>query len=92
MERRPRRLAILRRRRGAARDPDAVRKIWERAEHWEDWSQYRGPEVFAFLTPLTALAKSVLRSTKWAAGNVDRDAKLRELIQKVTKDFDDLTK
>src|SRR5436305_987014 len=24
-----------------ARDPEAVRRIWARAEHWEDWSQYR---------------------------------------------------
>src|SRR5438105_8755571 len=73
-----------------ARDPEAVRRIWERAEHWEDWSQYKGPEVLAFITPLTALAKSVLRSAKWASGNVERDAKVRELIQKVTREFDDL--
>jgi DNA-binding PadR family transcriptional regulator len=75
-----------------ARDPEAVRRIWERAEHWEDWSQYKGPEVLAFLTPLTALAKSVLRSAKWASGDVARDAKMRELIQKVTREFDDLAK
>src|SRR5712692_186300 len=75
-----------------ARDPEAVRRIWERAEHWEDWSQYRGPEVLAFLTPLSALAKSVLRSAKWASGDVARDAKVRELIQKVTREFDDLAK
>jgi DNA-binding PadR family transcriptional regulator len=75
-----------------ARDPEAVRRIWERAEHWEDWSQYRGPEVLAFLTPLRALAKAVLRSTKWASGSVERDAKLRELIQKVTREFEDLAK
>jgi DNA-binding PadR family transcriptional regulator len=75
-----------------ARDPEAVRRIWERAEHWEDWSQYRGPEVLAFVTPLSALAKSVLRSAKWASGHPERDAKLRELIQKVTREFEDLTK
>jgi len=74
-----------------ARDPEAVRRIWQRAEHWEDWSQYRGPEVFAFLTPLTATAKAVLRATKWASGNAEREAKLRELIQKVTKDIENLT-
>jgi hypothetical protein len=48
--------------------------------------------VLAFLTPLTALAKSVLRSAKWASGDVARDAKMRELIQKVTREFEDLTK
>ena len=71
--------------------PEGVRRIWERAEHWEDWSQYKGPEILAFITPLSALAKSVLRSAKWASGNVERDAKVRELIQKVTREFDDLT-
>jgi DNA-binding PadR family transcriptional regulator len=75
-----------------ARDPEAVRRIWQRAEHWEDWSQFRGPEVLAFLTPLTAMAKSALRATKWVGGDLQRDARLRELIAKVTKEFEDLTK
>lgn len=75
-----------------AKDPEAVRRIWQRAEHWEDWSQYRGPEILAFLTPLTAMAKVVLRATKWASGNGDREAKLRESIQRATKEFEDLTK
>jgi DNA-binding PadR family transcriptional regulator len=74
------------------KDPEAVRRIWQRAEHWEDWSQYAGPEVLAFITPLTALAKSVLRAAKWSSGQADRDAKVRELIQKVTREFDELTK
>ena len=75
-----------------AKDPEAVRRIWARAENWEDWSQYRGPEVLAFLTPLSAMAKSVLRSAKWASGDITRDTKVRELIQKVTREFDDLIK
>lgn len=75
-----------------ARDPEAVRRIWKRAENWEDWSQYKGPDILAFATPLTALTKSVLRSAKWASGDVARDAKVRELIQKVIKEFDDLAK
>lgn len=74
------------------RDPEAVRRIWQRAESWEDWSQYKGPDILAFATPLAALTKSVLRSAKWASGDVTRDAKVRELIQKVIKEFDDLTK
>src|SRR6266567_2975697 len=28
-----------------AGDPDAVRRIWERAESWEDWSHCMGPEA-----------------------------------------------
>lgn len=75
-----------------AKDPEAVRRIWARAENWEDWSQYKAPEMLAFITPLGALAKSVLRSARWAAGDTARDAKVRELIARVTKEFDDLLK
>jgi DNA-binding PadR family transcriptional regulator len=75
-----------------AKDPEAVRRIWARAENWEDWSQYRSPEMLAFITPLAALAKTVLRSAKWAAGDTARDKRVRELIERVTKEFADLTK
>src|SRR5260370_42313884 len=27
-------------------DPEAVRRVWERAESWEDWSHWRGPGGF----------------------------------------------
>ena len=75
-----------------AKDPEAVRRIWARAENWEDWGQYRSPEMLAFFTPLAVLAKSVLRSAKWASGNNARDKIVRELIERVTREFDDLMK
>jgi len=74
------------------RDPEAVRKIWERAGHWEDWSQYAGPEILAFASPMATLLKSMMRSAKWASGSEEREAKVRELIKKLTSDLDALSK
>ena len=74
------------------RDPEAVRRIWERAEHWEDWSQYAGPEILAFASPLGKLLKSAMRAAKWAGGNDEREAKIREAIRRVANELDELTK
>src|SRR5258708_28675306 len=74
------------------RDPETVRKIWERAGHWEDWSQYAGPEIFAFASPMASLLTSMMRSAKWDSGNEERDAKVRELIRKLTAHLDELSK
>jgi DNA-binding PadR family transcriptional regulator len=74
------------------RDPEAVRRIWERAERWEDWGQCMGPEVFAFAGSLGVLMRSTMRAAKSTAGRPERDAKLRELIQRVCHDLDEFAK
>lgn len=74
------------------RDPETVRRIWERAGHWEDWSQFAGPEIFAFISPLQNLLKSVMRASKWAAGNDEREAKIREVIRRAARELDELSK
>ena len=74
------------------RDPDTVRRSWERAECWDDWGQSMGPEVIAFVGPLGAVLKSTMRAAKWAAGRPERDAKLRAAIERMCKELDDLTK
>src|SRR2546426_6550538 len=40
------------------RDADSVRRIWERAERWEDWGQFMCPEAFALAGPLAAVVKA----------------------------------
>src|SRR5215467_10352871 len=44
------------------KDPEAVRRIWERAERCEDWSQWMGPETIAVYGPLVQLVKSGLQA------------------------------
>ena len=74
------------------RDPDSVRRIWERAECWEGWGQAAGPELMAFIGPLGALLKSTMRAAKWAARRPERDQRLRDLIQRLCRELDQLAK
>jgi DNA-binding PadR family transcriptional regulator len=74
------------------RDPEGVKRIWERAEHWEDWSQYSGPEILAFASPLGRLLKSTMKAAKRAGGNDDREAKIRDVLRKAAADLDELGK
>lgn len=73
-----------------AADPDAVRRIWERAESWEDWGQCMGPQVFAFAGPIAALMKATLRATSWAAGRPERDERVREILQRACRELEQL--
>jgi DNA-binding PadR family transcriptional regulator len=44
-----------------ARDPEAVRRIWERAEHYENWGECManvGPDGLTLFAPLSALARA----------------------------------
>lgn len=72
------------------RDPEAVRRIWERAERWEDWGQCMGPETAAFAGPVAAVVKSTFRAAKWAAGRPEREEKLRTIIRRMCRELDDL--
>ena len=67
------------------RDPDAVRRIWERAEECEDWGQSFGPESMMVLPLLSPLVKESLRAA--ARGGVDR---VREILERARKDLEAL--
>jgi DNA-binding PadR family transcriptional regulator len=77
-------------RRELGADPDGVRRIWERAENWENWGQCMGPQVIAFAGPIAALMKAALRATSWAAGQTDREERIREILQRACRDLDQL--
>ena len=75
-----------------ANDPEGVRRIWERAGHWEDWSRCMGPEVFAVSGVVAGLVKSAFLAARWAAGRPEREEKLRAIITRASRDLDDLSK
>jgi DNA-binding PadR family transcriptional regulator len=75
-----------------ARDPETVKRIWERAETWEDWARWYGPPVMSFKTQLQVLLKATMRAAKWADGLPERDTKLRETLQRMAKEMEDLVK
>lgn len=73
------------------RDPDAVRRIWDRAECFEDWGQW-GPAAFAISGRLAAIIKSALRAAQWAGSDEDRQQQLRDIMRAFCEDLDDLSK
>lgn len=74
------------------RDADGVRRIWQRAERWEDFSKAMSPDMFAFFGPLGTAVKSIARAGHWAAGKTDREAKVREVIQRMCGELDEISK
>ena len=53
------------------RDPEAIRRIWERAEECEDWGHSFGPESMMVLPLLSPLVKASLRAAgRGGAGRV----------------------
>jgi len=71
------------------RDPETVRRIWERAEHCEDWSRFMGPESFAVFGSLSQLAKSSLRAaTRLGHGGADR---VRDILDRTRHEMDSLS-
>lgn len=73
------------------RDPDSVRRIWDRAECFGDWGQW-GPAAFAISGRLAAMIKSALRAAQWAGGDETRQQQLRDIMRAFCEDLDDLSK
>ena len=65
------------------RDPDGVRRIWERAEECEDWGQSFGPESMMVLPLLSPLVKASLRAA--GRGGVER---VRTILDRALKDLE----
>ncbi len=74
------------------RDPQTVRRIWERAEHWEDWSQCMGPETFALLGPAAAVMKATLRAASRARSRPEHEERIRRILARACRELDELDK
>jgi len=79
-------------RRELEKDPEGVKRIWDRAERWEDWGQCLGPETMVFAGSLGVVLKSVLRAAKWAGGNPQREERLRTIIRRFCRDLEEFSK
>ena len=74
------------------KDPETARRIWERAESWEESGKYFEPEMLEFLAPVTEVQMKSLRAAKWAAGKPEREAKLKAILWRTIQDLDKLIK
>jgi DNA-binding PadR family transcriptional regulator len=77
-------------RRELNRDPEAVRRIWERAERWEDWGSCVGPETPAAIGPLTEILKAAMRASGRVAGKRAGEQKLREILERTRRELEQL--
>jgi len=75
-------------RRELEKDPDAVRRIWERAERWEEFGQYMKPDVLHIMGPLAELAKSAWRTAGRVSGNREKEDRMRSIIDEARRDLD----
>lgn len=73
-----------------AKDPDTVRRIWERAERCEDWSQWMGPEAMTVYGPLTQLFKSGLRAAGRVGGRHGGADRVRDILDRARHELDSL--
>jgi DNA-binding PadR family transcriptional regulator len=65
------------------RDPEAIRRIWERAEECEDWGHSFGPESMMVLPLLSPLVKASLRAA--GRGGAER---VRDILERTRKDLE----
>lgn len=72
------------------KDPEAERRIWERAERCEDWSQWMGPESMTIYGPLMQLMKSGLRAAGRVGARHDGGDRVREILDRARKELDSL--
>jgi DNA-binding transcriptional ArsR family regulator len=70
--------------------PDSVRRIWERAERWEDWGNCMGPEALGLLGPLAAVAKATFRAASRVAGKPEAEERIRTLLNRTARELEDL--
>jgi DNA-binding PadR family transcriptional regulator len=69
------------------KDPDGVRRIWERAERWEDWGQFMGPESMMMWGPLGSVMKASLRATARVGAE-----RVRDILDRARQELDQLTR
>ena len=74
-----------------AKDPEAVRRIWERAESWGEWAQHANPRtMFMSAANLKPFIKAALRASEWAGEDPRREEQVRKIIRRATEDLNDL--
>ena len=74
------------------RESEAVRRIWQRAEQWEGWGPWIGPEAAEVARPAAELLKAALRAATRGSHDSARIAKIREILERARTELDSLDK
>jgi DNA-binding PadR family transcriptional regulator len=70
------------------KDPEAVGRIWQRAEKWEEWGQCLNPETLHVLKPLGALTKAAWKAAARASGKHEAEKRLAQILERARKDLE----
>ena len=72
------------------RDPDAVRRIWERAEQYEDWRHCWAPEAMVAYGPLVDLFKAGIQASVRVSGKREGVERLRAILERARAELEEL--
>jgi DNA-binding PadR family transcriptional regulator len=74
------------------READTVEEIWGRAEKWEEWSRWMGPQAFVIAGPIAALVKAALKAAQEAGDSRDKQERIREILDGARRDLEEISR
>ena len=74
------------------REAEAVRRIWQRAEQWEGWGPWIGPEAAEVARPAAELLKAALRAATRGSHDSACIAKIRAILERARTELEALDK
>jgi len=72
------------------KDPEAVRRIWERAEKWEEWGHFMNPDTVSLMKPWMALGKAAWQAATRVSGKREGEERLREILDGARRELEQL--
>jgi DNA-binding PadR family transcriptional regulator len=70
-----------------ARESRAINDIWNRAEHWREWSGWMGPQTAALAGPVASLVKAAMRGV---ARRPEHESQIRDILERARRDVEAL--
>jgi DNA-binding PadR family transcriptional regulator len=72
-------------RRELEKEPEAVRRIWERAEEYEDWGRFITPDSAGVFQAIGALVRTSMQASHRAGGD-----RVRAILDRTRKELEEL--
>ncbi len=72
------------------REDEAVRRIWRRAERWNDWRGAFDPDAAEIRGPAERLVKAAFRAVAGESATRSRLETVREILDRALRDLDNL--
>jgi hypothetical protein len=70
-----------------AREAATVNEIWNRAEHWREWSGWMGPQTAALAGPVASLVKAAMRGV---ARRPEHEPQIRGILERARREVEAL--